>query len=304
VKIQFSTNIRLSLANRRRLYQVNEILDEYRKQGYVLTLRQLYYQLVSRDIIPNNQKEYSKLSELLTRGRMVGEVDWDGIEDRVRVPKLPYSVDNLADALSDTVDQYRLDRQEGQPFYCETWVEKDALSNVLYRVTQRYHIPLIVNRGYSSCSAMYEAYNRLCNQDRPCIILYFGDHDPSGLDMVRDITERLEEFGMRAETDICGFFRDGQYEFHVKHVGLTTAQVNQYSPPPNPAKITDPRAKGYIAEFGNISWELDALPPVVLSKLLTDNIEELIDHDAFNAVIEKENADRNKLQQFIDDNKD
>jgi len=304
MKIQFLTNIRLSLANRNRLYQVNEILDEYKHQGYVLTLRQLYYQLVSRDIIPNNQKEYAKLSDLLTRGRMCGEVDWNGIEDRVRVPKLPYCADDLADALSDIHAQYRNDRQKNMPYYCEIWCEKDALSSVLYRVTERYHIPLIVNRGYSSCSAMYEAYNRLRVQDRPCIILYFGDHDPSGLDMVRDITERLEEFGMRSETDVNNFFRDGQYEFHVRHVGLTTAQVEQYEPPPNPAKITDPRAKGYIARYGNISWELDALPPAVLSKLLVEHIEEFIDKDILNDNLAREKQDRDKLQQFIDDNKD
>ena len=115
MKQQFDSELRLSKANRIMLERINTILEEYRNDGYVLTLRQLYYQLVSKDIIPNNDREYAKLSNILKKGRMAGIVDWSAIEDRVRVPKLPYWVRDVQHAIQDTIEQYRVDRMQGQP---------------------------------------------------------------------------------------------------------------------------------------------------------------------------------------------
>ena len=286
MKIPFRDSLHLSRKNKERLILINEIIEEYAEQGYKLTLRQLYYQLVSRDIVPNSKKEYAKLSSLLVKGRMAGVVDWNAIEDRIRIPFLPYWVHDIEDAIDDTIGHYRLNRQDRQEVYIELWVEKDALSGVLKRITSHYHINLMVNRGYSSCTAMYDAYNRLKqyeDDDIKTFILYLGDHDPSGLDMVRDIRERLEEFGVFPE---------------VRHVGLTQNQIKVYNPPPNPAKVTDPRAKQYMYEFGNTSWEVDALKPEVLHRLIKDNVEQLIDIDLFNELIEKEQDDKKELKEL------
>ena len=162
-----------------------------------LTLRQLHYQLVSRDLI--TPQEYAKLSKLLTNGRMTGLVDWDAIEDRVRVPNIPWSAESASSAVAKIAKyNFRLDRQSDQKRYVEVWSEKDALSGILSRVTEEYHINLVINRGYSSCSAMERAYSRLSKniytEEKECVILYLGDHDPSGLDMVRDIRDRLQYF--------------------------------------------------------------------------------------------------------------
>lgn len=281
MKQQFDSELRLSKANRIMLEQINTILEEYRNDGYVLTLRQLYYQLVSKDIIPNNDREYAKLSNILKKGRMAGIVDWAAIEDRVRVPKLPYWVRDVQHAIQDTIEQYRVDRMQGQQRNIEIWVEKDALSNVLFRVTSKYHIRLMVNRGYSSISAMYDAHRRLRSGD---VILYFGDHDPSGKDMVRDIRERMEEFGR---------------EVDVRPVALTMEQIRRFNPPPNPAKITDPRAKWYIREYGRTSWELDALPPRELIRLAEEAVEELIDLDLYNRCLDREQRDIEELRSFF-----
>jgi len=284
MKYQFRDGLHLSRKNQARLTVINDIIEEYAEQGYKLTLRQLYYQLVSRDIIPNSKKEYAKLSGLLVKGRMAGVVDWNAIEDRIRRPFLPYWVHGIEDAIEDTISHYRLNRQEGQEVYIELWVEKDALSGVLKRITTHYHINLMVNRGYSSCTAMYDAYNRLKRYEdmgRKTVILYLGDHDPSGLDMVRDIRERLEEFGVYPT---------------VKHIGLTQNQIKTYNPPPNPAKITDPRARQYIYKFGNTSWEVDALKPQVLHALVKDNVEQLIDMNLFNEQLEKEESNKEELR--------
>ena len=281
MKQQFDSELRLSKANRIMLERINTILEEYRNDGYVLTLRQLYYQLVSKDIIPNNDREYAKLSNILKKGRMAGIVDWSAIEDRVRVPKLPYWVRDVQHAIQDTIEQYRVDRMQGQQRNIEIWVEKDALSNVLFRVTSKYHIRLMVNRGYSSISAMYDAHRRLRSGD---VILYFGDHDPSGKDMVRDIRERMEKFGR---------------EVDVRPVALTMEQIRRFNPPPNPAKITDPRAKWYIREYGRTSWELDALPPRELIRLAEEAVEELIDLDLYNRCLDREQRDIEELRSFF-----
>lgn len=281
MKQQFDSELRLSKANRIMLERINTILEEYRNDGYVLTLRQLYYQLVSKDIIPNNDREYAKLSNILKKGRMAGIVDWSAIEDRVRVPKLPYWVRDVQHAIQDTIEQYRVNRMQGQQRNIEIWVEKDALSNVLFRVTSKYHIRLMVNRGYSSISAMYNAHRRLRSGD---VILYFGDHDPSGKDMIRDIRERMEEFGR---------------EVDVRPVALTMEQIRRFNPPPNPAKITDPRAKWYIREYGRMSWELDALPPRELIRLAEEAVEELIDLDQYNRCLDREQRDIEELRSFF-----
>ncbi len=292
-KIQFIDKLHLNKSNKAKLDVVNNIIEEYRKDGYVLTLRQLYYQLVSRDIIPNNQSEYAKVSQLLVQGRMAGFVDWDCIEDRVRKPKLPYWVTGIPDAINDIVKQYRLDRQHNQENYIEIWTEKDAISNILYRVSEYYHIRLMVNRGYSSCSALYEAYRRFKSErdwDKKLYILYLGDHDPSGLNMIEDIHDRLNyDFGLDNS--------DGG-KVNIIHIGLTDEQIEKYNPPPNPTKIKDPRANEYMAKYGNTCWEVDALNPKILTEIVETNIKDLIDIPLFESMIEKEKQDIETLKKL------
>lgn len=268
---------------------INSILEEYSEQGYRLTLRQLYYQLVARDFIPNRVQEYSKLSSVLVFARMNGLTDWDMIEDRTRKPHLLYWVRDIQDAVEDTVRHYRLNRQEGQENCVEIWTEKDAVSNILKRVSQHFHVRLMVNRGYSSCSAMKDAFDRLQlskrMQGQKTIILYVGDYDPSGLDMIRDIESRLNEFGLD--------------NFEIVHVALTVEQIKEFNPPPNPAKITDPRAKRYIAEHGSESWELDALKPNDLEKIVQRNVLNFIDLGLFESMLQKEKEDKAKLTELI-----
>lgn len=267
---------------------INAIIKSYQEKGYKLTLRQLYYQLVSRDIIPNQQKEYAKLSALLTNARMSGMVDWNAIEDRIRVPYLPYWAHSPADAINDIIQSYRRDRMTGQEVYIELWVEKDALSGVLKRITSKYHVNLMVNRGYSSASAMYDASKRLqraMNDDKKCYIFYLGDHDPSGMDMDRDIRDRLTEFGCDVE---------------VKRIALIGEQIRKHNPPPNPTKLSDSRAQGYIAEYGRTCWEVDALNPEVLNELVTEAIESVIDVDRYYDMLDEEDKDKDKLRKYAE----
>lgn len=312
MKIQFR-KVRLGRDNMARLMMINSIITEYQANGYKLTLRQLYYQLVSREVIPNQQKEYAKLSTLLKEGRMGGIVDWDAIEDRLRTPECPSSWNSPMEILDSAIRSYACPRQDGQSVYMEVWVEKDALSGVLSRVTEQYHVPIVVNRGYSSVSAMYDAFNRFhraVDREQAIKILYLGDHDPSGIDMIRDVEDRILEFfwgyfsNDQDQEEDEQFTNDykknwmrevGNLDFEVIPIALTRAQIQQYNPPRNPAKITDPRATEYIRLNGDSSWEVDALRPEVLDQLLHDAIQEHLDVDEYNKMLKKEKLDRNKL---------
>jgi hypothetical protein len=179
------------------------IVNTYSRKGYVLTLRQLHYQLVSRNWIINHDTAYKKLGSILDDCRYAGVIDWSAIEDRGRVPYLPYYADDAAEAVEDITASFRINRQEGQTNYVELWTEKDALSGILKRTTEKYHVQLVVNKGYTSSSAIYGAYERVVERilnGQKVTILYFGDHDPSGLDMIRDIRDRLRFFLSRGDT--------------------------------------------------------------------------------------------------------
>lgn len=288
MKETFSNKLGLSKSNISKLQVINNILEEYEAEGYKLSLRQLYYQLVSKNIISNNIAEYTKLSVLLTKGRMGGVVDWEIIEDRVRKPHLRGSWESPKSILRSALYSYRKDRQKGQNTYIEVWIEKDALSGVLKKVCEKYHINLMVNRGYSSTSAMYDSFKRFEEQidkGKNCVILYLGDHDPSGLDMIRDIKERLDIFGVDVE---------------VKAIALTQSQIKQYNPPPNPAKIKDKRADNYIREFGRVCWEVDALTPQTLNSLVEKHLLNYIDMDLYNQVLKDEEKDKLLLEKVMD----
>jgi hypothetical protein len=273
--------------------QIQEIVEYYQELGYKLTLRQLHYQFVSRNWIINHDTAYKKLGKILDDCRYGGLVDWDAIEDRGRVPFLPYYVQDIPNALQDTINQYRLDRQSGQSNHVEVWTEKDALSGIMKRSTSKYGVRLVVNKGYTSSSAIYSAYQRFCRYDK-VTILYFGDHDPSGLDMVRDIKERLEFM-----------FENGDVrpdiDFKVIPIGLTMEQIKKYKCPPNPTKLTDSRAAKYIKKFGKTCWEVDALNPEVLTEVVETNIKSQIDSSMYENILKQEKKDIVKLKKIVDE---
>jgi hypothetical protein len=265
-----------------------EIVDEYSEQGLRLTARQLYYQFVSRDIIPNTPAEYKRLTSLLADARYAGLVDWSAIEDRGRVPTRASEWRSIKEVVNSAIWAFRLPRWETQPNYAELWVEKQALAGVLEPLADEFHVTLMVNKGYSSASAMYEAARRIRERGgfRTTTILYLGDHDPSGEDMVRDIEARLREF--RCES--LGS------RLVVKKVALTMDQVEQYNPPPNPAKLTDSRSTAYIAKHGHSSWEVDALPPNVLAKLIREEFSHIVDTEAMEKIMEEEEVAKARLK--------
>jgi len=261
----------------------NRIIEDYQNQGLRLTLRQLYYQLVTRNEITNEEKSYSHLSGLVSNARLTGLMDWEAIEDRTRQPKRPNEFSNLKNLVEAAIWSYRLPRWEGQEYYAELWVEKDALAGVLSPLASEFHVTMMVNRGYSSQSAMSESAQRFNDHpDQIPILFYLGDHDPSGEDMVRDIQDRLVMFGVD--------------EIEVVKIALTMDQINQYRPPPNPAKMKDPRSKKYVDQHGYSSWEVDALPPEVLSDIIRSAFEQIVDEEKMDVIKQKENEDKARMR--------
>lgn len=267
------------------IYTCNEVIQEYQADGLRLTLRQLYYQLVTKNVIPNVERSYKNLSSLVTDARLAGMMDWDAIEDRVRQPSVPLEFENLQHRVDSAIANYRLNRWDGQENYVELWVEKDALAGVLQPIAHQYHVTMMVNRGYSSASAMYESANRFIEQkDKNLVLLYLGDHDPSGEDMVRDVRDRLKLFNAPLD---------------VRKIALTMTQVRRYNPPPNPAKVKDPRAEKYIEEHGAHSWEVDALPPRVLAQTIRTELNDLVDQGLVDEVIAREDKDKEYLRKAV-----
>lgn len=272
---------------------IDRILNDYRKQGYVLTLRQLYYQLVSADIIPNRVSSYTMLGNVVSRGRMGGYIDWDMIEDRTRQSKSNAHWDDPKDILEAAKKQYYRDRWDDQESYIEVWCEKDAVSNIIAPICKKWDVTFMANRGYSSLSAMYDAFHRLNNNKnagKSIAILYLGDHDPSGIDMVNDIKNRLGTF----------LYGNEKINFESVHrIALNMDQVEEYKPPKNPAKTTDSRYKAYSKRYGKSSWELDALKPQVLAKIVEDKILEYVDKYKFNNVKRLEDLHKIKIDEMI-----
>jgi hypothetical protein len=267
----------------------NDIIHTYAAQGYDLTLRQLYYQFVSRDLLANKQTEYKRLGDIVSKGRRAGLIDWNAIVDRTRNLKSLGAWDSPSDIIAASASQFRYDWWAKQSVYVEVWFEKDALMGVFERAANKYRVPFFSCRGYTSDSEVWSAAQRMASKARrgkQTVVLHFGDHDPSGIDMTRDIGDRLRLFGA------------GRVD--VRRLALNMDQIEQYDPPPNPAKETDSRFVEYQALHGDESWELDALEPTVLGALVRDEVNTLVEQDAWDAERLREAQARAELQEISD----
>ena len=266
-----------------RIIQANKIIAEYQAQGFKLTLRQLYYQFVSRDLISNTVQSYKSIGDVVNDGRLAGLIDWDAIEDRTRNLRSSPHWSSPRSIVRACADQFAVDLWDGQESYVECWIEKDALVGVIEGICTELDVPYFACRGYTSQSEMWGAAQRLMEREKAgkkTFIIHLGDHDPSGIDMTRDIQDRLELFGSTAV---------------IHRIALNFDQVENYSPPPNPAKTTDSRYESYRALHGEESWELDALEPRTIVDLIRSEIEVHIDQDAWEEALSRQQTGRNQL---------
>lgn len=266
------------------------IITEYSEQGYKLTIRQLYYQLVARDYIPNTVQSYDNVVGTMTKARLAGLIDWDAIEDRTREVIERSHWNSGSQLLHACASQYHEDMWEDQDARVFVVVEKEALAGVLERVCHKYDVPLLAARGYPSATTLRElAKTRIMHSSQQIIVLHLGDHDPSGMDMSRDLEERLQ------------LFSRGWVDIEFRRLALNMDQVEELRPPPNPAKQTDARFYEYSQRFGDESWELDALTPKYLTTLVSDAVEEYQDPEAWQQTKDRIQDVRDRLTKLANE---
>lgn len=266
----------------------NQIIAEYMAGGFRLTLRQLYYQFVARRLIENTMRAYKRLGGIVNDGRRAGLIDWEAIEDRTRALRANPHWDDPGEIVEAAATSFRLDKWIDQEYRPEVWIEKDALEGVIAGVCRNLDVDHFACRGYVSQSEMWKAAMRLrarASEAQTPIILYLGDHDPSGIDMTRDIVDRLRLFMGGLE---------------VRRLALNMDQVEALQPPPNPAKVTDTRYAGYRKLYGPESWELDALNPKILADLVESAVLNLRDREAWQQQEALERQGRRQLRAMAD----
>lgn len=276
---------------------VNQVIRQY---DMPLTLRQIYYRLVAAGLIPNRRTAYNGLSAQLVRAREAGEVNETRIVDRSRS-----TIDRAFDSPSDffeaaiwTCDNRFFRRfWTTQGVYVEAWVEKDALSQVIAGAVEGLNTIVAPSRGYSSFSYVRDAVRRFQNNRgdaKHVVILHLADHDPSGLDMTRDLQERFTAYRR-------GFL----FDVKVKRVALTFDQVQERDLIPNPTKIEDPRAQGYIDEYGDECWELDAIEPDEMVEMVEGAVSaEVTDWDAWDEIKDQDEREREEIRKAIEELKE
>lgn len=254
----------------------DKIATSYKARGFNLTLRQLYYQFIARDAFANSEQNYKRLGSIINDARLAGLIDWEHIEDRGRqahgVDWLGVTPAPPADLISYLQYSHSLDLWEGQDRRIEIWVEKQALEEVAERAAGGFRVGYFACKGYVSQSEMWSAGQRMVDAfaaGQEPLILHLGDHDPSGIDMTRDIRERLSLFA-------------GE-EVEVRRLALNMDQINELNPPPNPAKVTDSRFATYQRTYGQKSWELDAVSPERLVEIIQGQIRAELDGHLFNS---------------------
>lgn len=267
----------------------NKIIANYQRQGLTLTVRQLYYRFVAAGLIENTFRSYKNLAATIDAGRRRGLIDWSAIEDRTRNLDKPSAWSSPEQIVAAIAEQYQEDPWANQSCKIEVWVEKEALVGVIEQACKDLRVPFLACRGYLSQSEAYEAgkrFQRAARDGFDPIIFHLGDHDPSGIDMTRDNAARVQEYS------------HGSVE--VVRLALNRDQIDEYNPPPNPAKESDSRFEAYREEHGDESWELDALEPSVLIDMIQTAVNERIDHDLWEEHMEQEQEKRDALKDASD----
>lgn len=273
-----------------RIRRAAAIIEDYERRGYAMSLRQLYYQMVAKNLIANDDKLYDQLGNDVTDGRMTGLISWTSIEDRGRNLKGNRYWSGTGAALASARDAYRIDKWATQPIRPEVWVEKRALEGVVGDICGKLDVDFFALGGYNSASEQWRAGRRFAEYiskgQRP-IVFHLGDHDPSGVDMTRDNQERISLF-----TGV---------QVAVVRLALNMPQIERYRPPPNPAKKQDSRYADYQRLYGDESWEVDALAPEVLQDLIESAVMSVRDENKWEAALAEENADRAYLTDIVED---
>lgn len=262
-----------------------------------MTLRQLYYRFVANDLVENKQSQYQYLSESMKEARIDGRIPWDALEDRTRATDAgdhtyldpTKRVDRNLEWFENTAERHYYPRWHGQDVYLEVWVEKEALAGIFGAICEELKVTTYPCRGYSSVTMLKDAaerFRKAVESGRDPLILYFGDFDPTGQDIERNVRETI-----RDTFDV---------PIDVERIALNREQIDAHELPPQPAKSSDARYDTFVEEHGDMAVELDALPPDTLKELVRDAVNERFDRDHFEDNVKpKQTEEREQIRERI-----
>jgi len=250
--------------------------------GRPMTVRQVFYQATVRGLVEKAESGYGKVQTDLTVMRRAGELPYDWLADNTRWQRKPRTFNSVEDALRETAAFYRKNLWRDADSYVEIWLEKDALSGVVYPVTSIYDVPLMVARGYASLSFLYSAADYINTLPVPAYIYHLGDFDPSGVNAGEKIEETLRELAPDAEITF-------------ERIAVTPEQIADWDLPTRPTKLSDTRSKN----FGEISVELDAIEPNQLRTLVQKAIELHLPPDQFEILKAAEESERDVITRLV-----
>jgi hypothetical protein len=246
-----------------------------------MTVRQVYYAGVVRNLYPKTEMSYNLVCRELTKLRKDGRLPFNWLADNTRWVRQVRAYTGVDEVLGDAWLYYRKDLWRNNPERVEIWLEKDALSGVVAQVTEEYAAPLYVTKGYASLSYLYSAAMSLEGENKPTFIYYFGDFDPSGVNIPIKVEETLREYAPNADFD---FIR----------TAVNSDQIESLKLPTRPTKRTDSRAKS----FGNRSVELDAIPATTLRKMVNEAITRHLDPRRLELLKATEAEEKKALEQI------
>lgn len=227
-----------------------------------LTVRQIYYSLTVKGVIPKTEAGYRQTCYQLAKMRESEIIPYGWISDNTRWQIKPRTHGSLEDALASWQGTYRRDMWMNQPDYVEIWVEKDALAGVISPISIEYDVPLYVCRGYSSMTFLYEAAEYIKELEKPAYIYHFGDFDPSGVDAAYKVRDGLKRHGA---------------DINFMRMAVTPDQITSLNLPTRETKKKDPRSKSW---GDKPSVELDAIPAPILRELVRECIESHLDEES------------------------
>lgn len=250
-----------------------------------MTVRQIFYQCVSRGVIPKTEQAYKRIADATVQLRLSGELPYQKIADGTRTRRTVNSYDSLSEVLEETRHTFRRNLWRDQDHHVEVWCEKDALSGVLLPVCQYYQVPFVACRGFPSLSLRYESASEMIRSGKPATVLYLGDHDASGQSISDNLEAELRHHG----ADVT-----------VERIALNPDQVRHWNLPTRPGKASDSRQQAFARRFGDASVELDALAPNVLTTIVEDAVVDYIDADAWRSLQMTEAVQQQSLNDYLD----
>ena len=276
--------VRTKRRTKAEIAELKSLIYSVVKEDPPMTVRQVFYQLVSRGAIDKTENEYKNVVvRLLGIMRRENALPWEWIADNTRWMRKPATYSGLRSMLEQAAQTYRRSLWDDQDAHVEIWLEKEALAGVVYRITEQWDVPLMVTRGYPSLSFVYSAAEAIQAHDKPTHLYYFGDHDPSGKDIPRSIEKNIRDMAPNAD-------------FTFELVAVTELQIEAMDLPTRPTKTKDSRAKNFKGE----STELDAIPAADLRAMVAQCIEQHVDGHALIETERIEALERETLEHFLE----